>query len=324
MREATYSEIMIEGFEQALQSDKRTCIINGPFIGLGAGPESFRKFVERNRERVLDTPTSEYGYCSLAVGAAMAGMRPIVDLGTASFIFNAWPVIINEASIAHYMNNGQTNVPAIFHFLAGVRGGGGTQHSYSPQSMFWNTPGLEIMLPSSPADLKGLLKTATTRKNPVIFVDHFRLLNMKGKVPDGNDYSIPFGQGEVKRSGRDVTVVATSYMVKKVLDAANRLSGEGIDVEVVDPRTIVPLDKKIILDSVAKTGRLVVVDEGQRSCGVASEILAIVAEEGFSSLKGAAKRVTIPDVPIPFSKPMEEYVTPSEERIVASVRAAAR
>ena len=234
------------------------------------------------------------------------------------------PIVINEASNAHYLNNGQTKVPVIFHMMHGIRGGAGVQHSHSPQSMFWNTPGLEIMLPSTPSDLVGLFRTALTRENPVVFMNHAKLLGTAGTIPEDDNYSIPFGKGEIKREGRDVTLVATSLMVQISLRAANKLSAEGIEVEIVDPRTIVPLDKKIILDSVGKTGRLVVADEGQRSCGIASEISAIVAEEGFASLKSAIKRVTIPDIPVAFSKPLEEYVSPSEDRIVAAVRSAVK
>ncbi|MDA4129313.1 MAG: alpha-ketoacid dehydrogenase subunit beta [Thaumarchaeota archaeon] len=325
MRESSYSDALIQCFERVLLKDDRVFILGGSlFFGVTPTAELFRKLVDKYPKRILRPPTSEFGFCALAVGAAMSGMRPIVDIGTASFVFNAWPVVINEASNAHYLNNGQTKVPIIFHMMHGIRGGAGVQHSHSPQSMLWNTPGLEIMLPSSPADLIGLFQTALNRENPVVFIDHAKLFGTSGQVPDEVGYSIPFGKGEIKREGRDVTMVATSLMVQTAIRAATKLSAEGIEVEVVDPRTIVPLDKEIILNSVAKTGRLIVADEGQRSCGIASEISAIVAEEGFKSLKSGIKRVTIPDIPVAFSKPLEEYVSPSEDRIIAAVRSAVK
>ena len=249
----------------------------------------------------------------------MAGLRPIVDVGTASFLFQAFPQVVNEAANAYYMTGGQTRVPVVFHILHGIRGGGASQHSHSPQAMLWNTPGLEIALPSSPGDVKGLLKTAVRSDNPTVFVNHARLFEVTGPVPDG-DYAIPFGQADLKRRGNDVTVVATSLMVQRALRAADELAKDGIEVEVVDLRTLVPLDKRTLLESVGKTGRMVVADECHRSCGVAAELAAIVAEEGFSYLRAPIKRVTALDVPVPFSRSMEAYMEPSEAKIVAAVR----
>jgi len=185
--------------------------------------------------------------------------------------------------------------------------------------MLWNTPGLEIALPSSPKDVKGLLKTAARSDNPTVFVNHARLFEVTGPVPDG-DYAIPFGQADLKRRGTEVTLVATSQMVQRALRAADVLAGEGVEAEVVDLRTLVPLDKRTLLESVARTGRVVIADECHRSCGVAAELAAIVAEEGFNDLKAPVKRVTALDVPVPFSRPMEAYIEPSEEKIVAAAR----
>src|SRR3972149_2976074 len=239
----------------------------------------------------------------------MTGMRPSVDIATASFVFNAFPQIVNEAANVHYMTGGQVPVPIIFHLLHGLRGGGAAQHSHSPQAMLWNTPGLEIMLPASPYDVKGLLKSAARSANPTIFIDHARLFEVKGAVPEG-DYDIPFGRADVKRSGKDVSIVATSLMVQVALRAAADLAAKGIEAEVVGLGTILPLGKATLLASVAKTGRLVVVDECHRSCGVAAEISAIVAEEAFHCLKAPIMRVTTPDVPIPAS-PLPETPTPT-------------
>jgi pyruvate dehydrogenase E1 component beta subunit len=185
--------------------------------------------------------------------------------------------------------------------------------------MLWNTPGLQIMLPSSPRDVKGLLKTAVASDNPVIFIDHVKLFELTGPVPD-DDYMIPFGKANVLRLGGDVTIVATSYMVQRSLKAAETLTRQGIVAEVVDLRTLVPLDKETLLNSVAKTGRVVIADEGHRSCGVAAELAAILAEEGFHHLKVPVKRVVAPDVPVPFSPPLEKVVDPTEDKIVAAVQ----
>jgi pyruvate dehydrogenase E1 component beta subunit len=243
-----------------------------------------------------------------------------VDLSTGSFIFEAWPQVVNEAANAFYMSAGQTRAPVVFHIFHGLRGGGGAQHSHSPQAMLWNCPGLEIVLPSSPRDVKGLLKTAARTDNPTIFVDHVQLLELRGAVPDG-DEAIPFGVAEVKRAGSDVTVIATSYMVQRCLKVAERLAGEGVHVEVVDPRTLVPLDLQTLLASVEKTRRVVIVDECHQSCGVAAELAARIGEAGFDKLKAPIRRVATLDVPVPYSERLEEFISPSESRINEAIHA---
>jgi pyruvate dehydrogenase E1 component beta subunit len=253
----------------------------------------------------------------------MAGLRPVVDLITASFAFEAWPQIVNEAANAFYMSGGQTRVPVVFHLLHGLRGAGAAQHSHSPQAMLWNCPGLEIVLPSSPRDVKGLLKTAVNSNNPTVFIDHVRLFELRGEVPE-TDEAIPFGQAEIKRAGTDVTVVATSLMVQRSLSVADGLAKEGIQVEMVDPRTIVPLDFATIMASVEKTGRVVVVDECHQSCGVSAELVARIAEAGFDKLKAPIRRVATLDVPVPFSPPLEDFISPSQARIAEAIRATVR
>ncbi len=323
MREISYAEAKVEALREIMEADDRVCLVGSYFLGLSPRRVLMNALRERFAARIFDPPISETGFCGLAVGAAMAGMRPLVDIATASFIFNAFPQVVNEAANAHYMTGGQVPVPVVFHLLHGLRGGGGAQHSHSPQAMLWNTPGLEIALPASPYDVKGLLKTAARSSNPTIFVDHSRLFEVKGPVPEG-DYDIPFGLADVKRSGRDVTIVATSLMVQVALRAAADLAAKGIECEVVDLRTIVPLDKATLLASVAKTGRVVVVDECHRSCGVAAEISAIIAEEGFHYLKAPIRRVTTPDVPIPASPPLEKYIEPTAEKVAAAVQEAVK
>jgi pyruvate dehydrogenase E1 component beta subunit len=250
----------------------------------------------------------------------MAGLRPFVNFGTATFAFEAWNQIVNETANAHFMSGGQITVPVIFHMFAGIRGSGGVQHSQSPQSAFANSPGLQLVMPASPADMQGLLRTAFKSPNPTVIINHVKLMGQEGDVPDG-DFAIPFGKADIKRKGKDVTVVAMGLMVVRALAAAEALAREGIDVEVVDPRTVVPLDRKAIFESVRKTGRLVALDEASATCSIASEIVALVAEEGIA-LKSPPVRVARPDVPVGYSPPIEDFVTPNVERITEGIRRA--
>ncbi|MGH7847541.1 MAG: alpha-ketoacid dehydrogenase subunit beta [Candidatus Binatia bacterium] len=322
MREMAYYEAKLEGLREALAGDERVHLIGGSFMSQSPRRGLFSEIQKTFRDRILSVPISELGYCGLATGAAMGGLRPIVDLSTGSFVYEAWPQVVNEAANAFYMSGGQTRAPVVFHVFHGVRGGGAAQHSGSPQAMFWNAPGLEIVLPSSPRDVKGLLKAAVRSDNPTIFVDHVGLLETRGMVPD--DEVIPFGRADIKRAGSDVTVIATSLMVQRSLSAAEELAREGIQVEVVDPRTLVPLDMATLLGSVKKTGRVVIVDECHKSCGVAAEISARIAEEGFEMLKAPIRRVATYDVPVPYSPPLEEFIAPSEGRVADAIRAAVR
>ena len=326
MRQISYYEAKLEALREIITADERVHFISDigtGFLGLSEHRTRFGEIARAFPDRVIAPPISELAFCGLAVGAAMAGVRPIVDLITASFAFEAWPQIINEAANAYYMSGGQTRAPVVFHLLHGLRGGGAAQHSHSPQAMLWNSPGLQIVLPASPRDVKGLLKTAAQSDNPTVFIDHMALFEIVGEVPE-DDYAIPFGQAEIKRRGTDVTVVATSFMVQRCLVVADALAHEGIQVEIIDPRTIVPLDFEAIMTSLEKTGRVVVVDEGHQSCGVAAELVARIVEAGFDKLKAPIVRVATLDVPVPFSPPMEAFISPSEQRIAAAVRATMR
>lgn len=322
MRELAYYEAKLEALSE-IMADERVHLMGGSFLSLSPRRSLFQKISKQYPERVVSPPISELGYCGLAIGAAMAGLRPVVDLSTGSFIYEAWPQVVNEAANAFYMSGGQTRAPVVFHLLHGIRGAGAAQHSHSPQAMLWNCPGLEIVLPSSPRDVKGLLITAVNSPNPTIFIDHVQLFEIRGPVPEG-DAAIPFGQAEVKRAGRDVTVIATSLEVQRSLNVAEQLAREGIEVEVVDPRTLVPLDFAMLLQSVEKTGRVVIADQCHRSCGIAAELAARIVEEGFDKLKAPIRRVATPDVPIPFSPPLEEFVTPTESRIIEAIRSVLR
>src|SRR2546425_9363290 len=216
-----------------MAADQRVHLINGTFLSLSPHRHVYQKLRNKYADRMISPPISELGFCGLATGAAMAGLRPIVDLSTGSFIYEVWPQVANEAANAFSMSGGQTRAPVVFHLFHGIRGGGAAQHSHSPQAMLWNCPDLEIVLPSSPRDVKGLLKTAVRSDNPTIFVDHVQLLEIRGPVPE-KDQPIPFGVADVKRKGSDVTVISTSYTVQRCLKVAEQLAAEKIDLEIVD------------------------------------------------------------------------------------------
>lgn len=316
----SYAQAMLEGMLFAMEEDERINLVGGSLFGLGPQRALSAQLRERFGGRIIDPPISESAAVSLGIGAAMAGDRPMIDIGTASFVYEAWSQLVNEAGPAHYMTNGQVSVPVTLHMLHGLRGGSAAQHGGSPQAMMWNAPGIEIVLPSCAADVKGLIRSALKSDNPTVVIGHAKLLGLEEEVAD-EDYAIPLGQADIKREGSDITLVATSLMVSRTLEAAETLKAQGIEAEVIDPRTLVPLDKGAILASVAKTGRLAVIDEANQSCSVASEIAAIVATEGFADLKGPVIRIARPDVPIPFSPPMEERLTVTAERIAEAVAA---
>ncbi len=321
MREIFYYEAKFEALHELMAADERVHLIGSSFLSLSPYRQVYHDLATKYADRVMVPPISELGFCGLATGAAMAGLRPVVDLSTGSFIYEAWPQVANEAANAFYMSGGQTRVPVVFHLFHGIRGGGAAQHSGSPQAMLWNCPGLEIVLPSTPRDVKGLLKTAVASNNPTIFVDHVKLLDIRGDVPE-NDPPIPFGVADVKHEGTDVTVIATSYTVQRCLKVAAMLEKEGIQAEVIDPRTLVPFDLATIMSSLEKTHRVVIADETHQSCGVAAEIAARIAETGFDKLKTRIRRVATLDVPVPYSPPLEDYIGPSESRIADAIRAA--
>jgi pyruvate/2-oxoglutarate/acetoin dehydrogenase E1 component len=319
MPKKTFGQAMAEALDDAMAKDERITLIGGLRVGRFSDA-----IAEKYASRIKYPPISEIGFTGIGVGAAMTGMRPIVDYGTATFSYEALPQIINEAAIACSNSGGQTSVPILFHMLHGVRGAGGVQHSGSPHPWYWNTPGLQVVEPGSPADVKGLFHWAALySNNPTVFVGHQRLLDLEGEVPD-EPYDIEFGKADVKREGSDVTIVACGIQVPRALAAADLLAKDGIQAEVVDPRTLAPLDTATILASVRKTGRVVVTDESHDNCGVAAGLAAIIADEGFASLKAPIKRVSTMAVPVPYAIPMEDYVTPFPERIAAAAREIAR
>lgn len=319
-QEMTIGEALVSALGEVFERDRRVVLIGGGLVSSGPGQAQFARLRQKYSNRMKSPPIAELGYCGIAAGAAMAGLRPLVDIGTATFSYEAIPQIVNEAAIAYSNSGGQTNVPVTYFMRYGIRGGGGVQHSGSPQAWYWNTPGLQVAMPASPADAKGLLRTALLKsQDPTIFFAHERLMKERGSVPDG-EYEIPFGQAEVKREGRDVTIIATGVQVPRALAAAEALAKEGVSAEVVDPRTLQPLDKPTLLASVKKTGRVLITDESHDNCGVAAGLAAIIADEGFASLRAPIKRVAIPPVPVPYAVPLEDFVTPTVERIVETAR----
>ena len=270
-------------------------------------------------ERVRVTPISETAEIGIAIGAAMAGLRPVVELYMAEFMLVAMDQVVNEAPRFRYMSGGQVKVPLVLKAGFGFTAGWAGQHTGSLTALFMGVPGLKVVVPSTAADAKGLMATAIRDDNPVVFLHHYMLTLEQGEVPEG-EHLVPFGRAEIRRSGGDVTLVATGWMVHRALAAAEALAGEGIQAEVIDPRTVAPLDLQTILKSVAKTGRLVLVDQAPRHATVAGIIAGEVAEHGFASLQAPIVQVTARDATVPYSEPLEAYMIPDAERIIAAVK----
>ena len=274
-------------------------------------------------DRVRVTPISETAEIGIAIGAAMAGLRPVVELYMAEFMLVAMDQVVNEAPRFRYMSGGQVKVPLVLKAGYGFTAGWAGQHTGSLTALFMGVPGLKVVAPSTPADAKGLMATAIRDDNPVVYLHHYMLTLEHGEVPDG-EYLVPFGKAEVRRAGGDVTIVATGWMVSRALAAAQTLAKEGISAEVIDPRTVAPLDLETILKSVDKTGHVVLVDQAPRHASVTAMIAADIAEHRFNALKAPIVQVTAADTTIPYSEPLEAHVLPDEARIAAAARAVLR
>jgi pyruvate dehydrogenase E1 component beta subunit len=274
---------------------------------------------EFGRERVIDSPISEAGVTGVGVGAAMTGMRPVVDIMFGDFITLAMDQIVNQAAKVHYMSGGKLRVPLVVRTTMGATRRSAAQHSQSLHAWVAHIPGLKVVLPSTPADAKGLLKSAIRDDSPVIFFEDKMMYQLKGPVPEG-DHTVPLGVAEVKRPGTDVTIVATSSMVQVALEAATRLEGDGISAEVVDPRTLLPLDKTTLVESATKTGRVIVVDEGYEQYGVTAEIAAVIAAGAFDSLDAPVRRMGAMNVPVPFSPVLEDQTVPTVQAVADAAR----
>lgn len=320
MRQLTFAQAIVEATAQEMRRDPSVCVWGidvGPYGSAFAATRGL--YEEFGPERVIDMPVSELGYVGAGVGAAATGIRPVVELQFSDWITLASEMLINQAAKMRYMFGGVISIPMVLRAPVGGYLSAGAQHSNSFESMYAFVPGLKVVLPSTPYDAKGLLKSAIRDNNPVIFFEHKKLYEQKGDVPE-DDYLIPLGQADIKRPGKHVTVVTYAYMVGKSLAAAQQLAQEGIEVEVIDLRTIDPMDEEAIISSVKKTHRLVIVQETWRQCSVSSEVAAVVAEKALDYLDAPVVRVTAKDVPVPFSPVLENYVLPQEADIVAAVR----
>lgn len=312
----TYMEAIVEAQIEELGRDEDVVLIGEDLAIYGDGQvmESF------GESRIWCAPISENSFCGVAVGAAMTGLRPIVALNIASFMYLSSDQIINQAGKLHFMTGGQMQVPAVFRCTTFHNSYIAAQHSDRPYPMFMNAPGLKIIAPTTPADMKGLLKSAIRDNDPVVVFEDKNLWTVKGEVSTDPDYLVPIGKADIKREGTDITVVAISGAQTPALAAAKAFAKEGISVEVIDPRTLVPLDTHTILNSVAKTGKLVIVDNANQTCNAAAEIVAIVAEQGFNSLKAPIVRVSTPDVHPAASPALEKGLYPTKESVSEAIR----
>jgi pyruvate dehydrogenase E1 component subunit beta len=317
----TYREALNAALREEMQRDDRVFVI-GEEVGLydGAYKVTQGLLKEFGPRRVVDTPIAESGFTGVGIGAAMTGLRPVIEMMTFNFALLALDQIVNGAAKIHYMSGGQFNIPIV------IRGPGGpahqlaAQHSQSMESYFYHVPGLKVVRPSTPADAKGLLKSAIRDDNPVIFIESETLYPLKGEVPDDEDFVVPLGQAVIRREGTDATVIAYTGMLYRSLEAAEDLAKEGISIEIVDPRTLRPMDAKTIIGSVRKTHRAVVVEAGAGFAGMGSEIASFITEQAFDDLDAPVERVTGANAPMPYARNLERGKMPSKEKIVAAVR----
>lgn len=312
----TYLEALIQAQIEELERDPNVILMGEDIAIYGGG-----KLVERfDSQRIWSMPISETSFAGVGIGAAITGLRPIVDLSIASFMYLASDPIINQAAKLRYMTGGQVKVPIVFRCCMYYGASLAAQHSDRPYPMFMNVPGLKIISPSSPEDMKGMLKSAIRDDDPVLVFEDTKLWPTKGDVPTDPNHLVPIGKADIKRAGADVTLVAIAGANRPAMEAVEALARDGVSVELIDPRTIKPLDMDTIIRSVAKTGRLVVVENAHRLCSVAGEISAIVSEEAFDLVKEPIQRLTAPDVHVPFSPALETQLYPTKDKIIAAVR----
>ena len=317
MREITYAEAINEAHRFAMRENPEV-ILFGENVSSNWRAATKGLKEEFGRERVRDAPITETAFIGAGVGAAIAGMRPIVELMLVDFSLVAMDQVLNQMAKTTFMTGGSVSVPMVLRLIYGAGGGNAATHSESLYGLYAHMPGMKIVVPSTPYDAKGLLITAIHDPNPVVFFEHRLLYSARGHVPE-ELYEVPFGVANLLREGSDVTVVAVGKMAGEAVKAADELKGR-VSVEVLDPRTLVPLDEEAILRSVQKTGRLVVVDEDYERCGFSAEVAAVAAEKGFHSLKAPVSRVANPNVPIPFNRELERHVLPNSEKIVRAIK----
>jgi acetoin:2,6-dichlorophenolindophenol oxidoreductase subunit beta len=321
VRELTMAEAVREALSEEMRRDPTVFIMGEDVAEAGTPFKVLSGMVEEfGKTRVIDTPISEPGFTGIGVGAAMTGLRPVVDIMFGDFLTLVMDQLVNQAAKVHYMSGGAWKVPMVLRTTLGASRRSAAQHSQSLHAWLSHVPGLKVVLPSTPCDAKGLLKTAIRDDNPVIFFEDKMMFRMKGPVPVG-DYTIPFGVADIKREGEDISIVATSSMVQVALGAATMLEEIGISAEVVDPRTTWPLDEKTLIESAKKTSRAIVLDEGYEKYGVTAEIASVIATGAFYDLDAPVKRIGAMHVPIPFSPPLEDATIPTEKMVFEAARA---
>ena len=321
VRELTLGEAVREALAEELRRDPRVFVMGEDVAEAGTAFKVLTGLVQEfGPERVIDTPISEAGFTGIGVGAAMTGMRPVVDIMFGDFIGLIMDQMMNQAAKVHYMSGGKWKVPMTLRTTLGATRRSAAQHSQSLHAWFCHIPGLKVVMPSTPYDAKGLLKSAIRDENPVIFYEDKMMYKLKGPVPD-EDYTIPLGVADVKREGDDITIIATSSMVQVALGAAKMLEEYDISAEVVDPRTLWPLDEQTLVESAKKTSRVIVVDEGYERYGVTAELAAVIQEKAFFDLEAPVKRIGAMQVPIPFSPPLEDATVPTEQSVFEAARA---
>jgi acetoin:2,6-dichlorophenolindophenol oxidoreductase subunit beta len=311
----TYMQASKEAIHEEMRSDPRVFVM-GQDVQTGLHAEMVQQV---GAQRVRNTPICETGFYGAGIGAALTGMRPVIEAAYSTFLYSAMDQIANQAAKSRYMFGGQASIPLVIRAYVSYSMATAAHHSDRPWGLFAQIPGLKIVVPSTPSDAKGLMKSAIRDDNPVLYFNDLTLGALRGEVPDG-DYAIPLGVADIKRSGRDVTVVAIAASVHHALTAAQILEQEGISATVIDVRTVVPLDRPTILESVVRTGRLIVVDPAPLTCGLAAEVAASVAESAFEYLRAPILRLTAPDVPVPYSPELERLMYPTAEDIVAAAR----
>ena len=321
MREITYLEAVREAMTQEMERDATVFLIGEDIGQYGGAFQVSNGMLEKfGPERILDTPITELGIAGAATGAALIGMRPIAEIMFMDFTTLASEQLVNQAAKLRFMFGGKATVPMVLRTPAGSGTGAASHHSQSLENWFVHVPGLKVVMPTTPYDVKGLLIASIRDDNPIIFIEHKLLYKSKGPVPE-EPYTIPLGSAEVKREGTDLTIVATSIMVKRSLEAAEKLAGEGIEVEIIDPRTLKPLDSETIVQSVIKTGRVLIVHEAARTGGFGGELAAIIAEsEAFGYLDAPIVRLAGRDMPIPYNRTLEYHTVPQVENIVEKAR----
>jgi len=319
-RHITFAQAINEALAEEMRRDPTIFIMGEDVAEAGTPFKVLAGLVDEfGTARVIDTPISEQGFCGIGVGAAMTGMRPVIDIMFGDFLTLAMDQIVNQAAKIHYMSGGKLKVPIVFRTNLGATRRSAAQHSQSFQAWVSHIPGLKVVLPTTPYEAKGLLKSAIRDDNPVVFIEDKLSFQQKGPVPTA-EYLIPFGQAEIKRSGNDITLVATSSMVDIALQAATLLEADGLSAEVIDPRTTLPLDKETIINSVKKTSRAIVIDEGYERYGITAEIASLIADEAFYYLEAPVKRLGAMDVPVPFSPVLEDLTVPTPEKVIKIAR----